>query len=179
MAASPNSFSRRRRADRCLGFGHRRLLPSRSPSGFSFIELTIVILVIGILSAISIPRFADSLTQYRVSAAASRIVADVARAQGAAYGSSSSKTITFNVPANTYTVTGVKALDHPSGAYVVELARDPYQCRLVSVWGQTSTQTLTFNGYALPDKGGTIVVACGNAQKAIVVSTTTGTAVIQ
>jgi prepilin-type N-terminal cleavage/methylation domain-containing protein len=145
----------------------------------SMIELVVVILIIGILSAASLPRFSSSLTQYRLTAAANRIVTDLARAQSAAYGSSASKTVTFNVGAGSYEITGVKSLEHSSGSYVVDLTADPYQSGLMSVWGQTGAQSITFNGYGLPDKGGTIVVVCGGASKAISVSATTGTAVLQ
>lgn len=151
----------------------------RLRGAFSLIELTIVILVLGILSAVSVPRFTDSLRQYRVQAAADRIVADLARTQAAAYGSSASKTITFNVSAGSYQVTGVKSLDHSSSAYSVELTQDPYQCTLVSVWDQIGMQSLIFDGYGLPNKGGNIVVSCGGALKTIKVSSSTGTAVIQ
>lgn len=146
---------------------------------FSLLELTVVILVLGILSAASVPRFADAYRQHCVSAAADRIAADLVRAQSAAYGSSTSKTVTFDVSASSYEIAGVRPLDRSSGPYVVDLKVSPYESSLVTVWNQTGLQTITFNGYGLPDKGGSVVVACGGIQKVVLVSASTGTAVVQ
>lgn len=151
----------------------------RARRAFSLIELAVVILVLGILSAVSVPRFADALRYHRISAAADRIVADLVRAQSAAYGSSTSKTVTFNVAASTYEVAGVSSLDRSSGSYVVDLKVSPYLSSLVTVWDQTGIQSITFNGYGLPDKGGTIVVGCSGAQKVISISASTGAAAVQ
>jgi prepilin-type N-terminal cleavage/methylation domain-containing protein len=148
-------------------------------SGVSLIEMVIVIALISILSAVALPRWSASLQLQRVNQAASRIVADLSRAQDAAYNTGTSKLITFTVGSSQYQVNGVTALDRPSGPYLVTLSADPYQCTLVSVWGQQGTQTITFNGYGLPDKGGNIVVAAGGLQKTIVVNAGTGSAVIQ
>jgi len=164
-AIRPFNYQRKR-----YGF-HRR--------GLSLVEMMITVALIAILSAVALPRWGASIQLQRVNQAANRIVADLARAQEAANNSSTSKLITFTVGTSQYLVSGVTPLDRPSGLYLVNLQDDPYQCSLVSVWGQTGTQTLTFNGYGLPDKGGNIIVAAGRLRKTIVVDAGTGTAVVQ
>ena len=62
---------------------------------------------------------------------------------------------------------------------MVDLKVSPYLSSLITVWDQTGTQSITFNGYGLPDKGGTIVVGCSGAQKVILVNSSTGSAAIQ
>ncbi|MDP1797174.1 MAG: prepilin-type N-terminal cleavage/methylation domain-containing protein [Planctomycetaceae bacterium] len=154
--------------------------PSRhTRAGFTLPEVLIAVLLMSILSAIALPRWSASLQQQRVIQAANRVAADLTRAQSAAYGSSAPKTVTFTVGTSQYLVSGIAPLHRGTGAYIVVLTDDPYRCTLVSVWGQTGTQTITFNGYGLPDKGGSIIVAAAGIQKTIVVDAATGTAVVQ
>ncbi len=147
--------------------------------GFTLVELTVVLLLISILAVTAAPKWTASLQRLRVSNAANRIIADLASAQAAAYGASVSKTITFAVKNNQYTVSGISSLKLGAVPYIVDLSQDPIQCTFVSVFGQTSDQTLTFNGYGVPNRGGNIIVSCGDLQKTIVVDATSGLAVAQ
>ena len=147
--------------------------------GFTLVELTIVLLLMATMAVVAVPRWTASLQKLRVSNAANRIVADFARVQSAAYNSSSTKTMTFTIDSSQYTVAGVQSLNNNAGPYIVTLSADPFQCRLVSVWGLTGNQSMTFNGYGVPNRGGNIIVAAGSYQKTIVVDAASGTAVVQ
>lgn len=147
--------------------------------GFTMIELTIVLLIMATMAAVAVPRWTSSLQKLRVSNAAKRIVADLARVQSAAYNSSAAKTITFTVSSSKYSVVGVQSLNNSAGPYVVTLSADPFQCRLDSVWGLTGIQSMTYNGYGVPNRGGNIIVSAGSYKKTIVVDATSGTAVVQ
>ncbi len=138
-----------------------------------------MLLILSILVAVAAPRWSQALKTFRVQNAAARIAADLARAQAAAYNSSAPKTVTFAVATSQYVVGGVTPLNRSSGTYQVQLNDAPYYSALVAVWGQTGTQTITFNGYGLPDKGGSIVVVSGAMQKLVVVDALTGRASVQ
>jgi prepilin-type N-terminal cleavage/methylation domain-containing protein len=155
-----------------------RAAPGGRP-GFSLSEMLVVVALMSILTAVALPRWATSLQSQRLNQAASRIIADLNRAQEAAYNTSTAKVVTFTVDSSQYAISGVTALDHRTGSYVIALSDDPYQCRLVSAFGQTGTQALTFDGYGLPDKGGNIIISSGPKQKTIVVDIGTGSAVAQ
>lgn len=148
-------------------------------SAFSLNEMLVVITLMAILSAVAIPKWAGAMQSQRIKQAATRIVADLSRAQEAAYNTSTAKVVTFTVGSSQYLVSGVTPLDRRSGPYLVTLSDHPYSCTLVSVWGQTGTQTITFDGFGSPDKGGNIILASGSYRKTIVVDPGTGTAVIQ
>lgn len=146
--------------------------------GFTLGELLIVLAIMSVVVAVALPRWTASLQKYRVANAAARIAADIARTQSAAYSTSAPKTITFTVSSSQYSISGVTSLNGSSATNVVALTHEPYRCSLVSVWGQTGTQTITFDGHGIPDKGGTIIVALNGQQKSIVVDAATGTAVV-
>ena len=60
-------------------------------SGFTLIELVMVLAIIGLITAIAAPRYAASLARYRAESAARRVAADLALARREAAASSSSR----------------------------------------------------------------------------------------
>ncbi len=150
--------------------------------GVTLVELVVVVLIVGIMAAITVPRWATAVQQCYVNNAANRIVADLARAQALAYATSTTQTVTFNVGTNQYTIDKLADPNHPSLIYTVSLAASPYNASLVSV-NLPGSNPVAFNGYGLPvglpTTGGTIAVAAGSLQHTITINATTGTTVIQ
>src|SRR4051812_20278027 len=108
--------------------------------GFTVMELTIVMLIVGILGAIAIPQYSASLSRYAAEAAAQRVVADLGLAQASGRTSSKNETTLFNVLQNTYQMAGVRNAEPAATTYLVDLNRPPYQARLVSVAFGNATQ---------------------------------------
>ena len=65
-------------------------------NGFSFVELMVVIALVGILSAISIPSFLSALPEKRLKAAARNVYADLQRARVLAVKKNKKVTVRFN-----------------------------------------------------------------------------------
>jgi prepilin-type N-terminal cleavage/methylation domain-containing protein len=99
-------------------------------AGFSLFELLIGLSVISIVAAVAVPRYASSVGRYRAEAAARRVAADLTLAQAKARAASCGQSVTFNMTAGTYTVSGARNLDHPGSLYTVSLADDPYRVRI-------------------------------------------------
>ncbi len=158
----------------------RHVPPRRATS---LIELVIVVLLVGIVSAVAAPRFASTLSHYRAETAARRIRADLNFARRQAKSSGQERTVTFSPVTNSYQLLDVPDPDHSDQAYVVELSETGNSASLVSV-DFDGELSLTFDVYGRPRAGsplaplssGTIVVAAGEWQSTVVVNATTGKA---
>jgi len=68
----------------------------KGSNGFSFVELMVVIALVGILSAISIPSFLSALPEKRLKAAARNVYVDLQRARVLAVKKNKKVTVRFN-----------------------------------------------------------------------------------
>ncbi|MEX2316415.1 MAG: GspH/FimT family pseudopilin [Pirellulales bacterium] len=139
---------------------------------FSLVELIIVVMIIGIFSAVAAPRFVDSLVFYRVESAARRVKADLELARQTARLTSASQSITF--VNQTYTMSaGVADLNSSGNPYAVDLVSSPYEINDVAVdFGGTSS--VAFDGYGMPSSGGTVVITGPHHQCTVTLNGTTG-----
>jgi len=136
-----------------------------------------VTIILAIVAAIAAPRYANAMALQRVEAAAQRVANDLALAQRRAKFSSASQTLTFDVDGDSYAVAGMPDPDHPGQTYTVSLSGEPYEAIIDSV-DFAGAALVTFDGYGVPDNGGTIVVQSGTRQKTITVDGVTGRATI-
>jgi prepilin-type N-terminal cleavage/methylation domain-containing protein len=158
----------------------RAPLAGRPASGFTIVEVLVVLLVLGILAAVGAPKFAEALANSRAEAAARRIAADLATAQARAKATSSPQTVVFTLPptGNHYEIVGMSDPDRPATGYTVRLSDPPYQATLVSV-ALGGGATLVYNGLGVPDRSGTISVQSGSRARTIAIDQSTGMATIQ
>jgi prepilin-type N-terminal cleavage/methylation domain-containing protein len=144
--------------------------------GFTLAELAVVLLIMGVFTAVSVPAFLDSLLYHRVESAARRVKTDLELARQTARLKSTSVSVTFT--GSTYTLGGgVKSLDNPRAVYTVNLAADPFSLDGV-VANFNSTQTVTFDGYGSPTSAGTIALSCKNHTCTVTLNGASGEATI-
>ena len=152
---------------------------SRRPA-FSLIELMIVIAIIAVVSGFAIPRYSNSLQLYRANLAARRIAADLQMAQFRARSLSTTRTVTFTPSSSSYQITGEISLSNSTSTYGVQLSDLPYRATIRSVqFGASAVASITFNGFGMPNNGGSISLSSGNVTKVVTVAPQTGAISIQ
>lgn len=150
----------------------------RKPSGaargaFTIVEAFFVMVILAILSAIAVPRYAGFVGNQQLEGAARRLTADLSLAQRQARRSSASQAVTFDVANSKYQLVGMKHPDHPSQPFEICLKDEPYHARIVSA-SFGGDATLVFDGFGAPDTAGQVVIAVGAHQKTISVDVETG-----
>lgn len=157
---------------------HRRHEACRRRAAFSLAEVVITLLLLGILAAIAGPAIADTLSKYRVMAAAERIVADASYARRHAKSTSAKKAIKFDPSTDSYVLIGVQDLERRAAVYTIKLDMEPYRAKLLSA-DFDEGWTVEFDGYGVASPGGEVVVGCGSFEKTVKIDSETGEATIQ
>lgn len=146
-------------------------------AGFTFLDLVITVLIIGILSAVAAPKFADTLHRTRAEAAARRIKADLGFVRQTAISESATLSVSFTPASNDYSIPGLPDLNRPGQTYAVALNSPPYDATLVSATLGADSD-VQFDRYGKPDSGGLITVESGGYQQTVTVDPETGKASI-
>jgi prepilin-type N-terminal cleavage/methylation domain-containing protein len=154
----------------------------RRPRAFTLVELVLVVIAVGVLSAIAVPRYSGAVSRYRVAIAAKRVVADLALARAAARSNGASILVDFSTPSNGYTLGGVPAPDGKAGDYTVRLSDEPYKVKIASAsfgTGPSAGTGVYFTRYGTPEKNGTVVVSSGDFSKTVLLDAVTGRAEVR
>ena len=138
----------------------------RCHSGYTFVEITIVVLIMGLLAAVAAPTYVSTVTKYRVDMAARKIVADLHFARAEALRNSLSRTVQFDTTNNRYELLSVESTDRTGTNYLVELVDEPFYSALVSATFN-GDEAVVFDRFGRPDSVGTVVVQAGGLQKTV------------
>jgi prepilin-type N-terminal cleavage/methylation domain-containing protein len=135
-------------------------------AGFSLFELLFVIAIIAIIAAMAMPKYGQSVARYRAQCAARRVAADLMFARSAAKAASADRVVTFNTVAGSYTLAGVRHLDHASAPYTVDLSDAPYHAVLDFADFGGAPQAV-FDMYGAPKWSGKVIVHVGEFQQTV------------
>lgn len=149
--------------------------PCRTRTAFTLFEVVVVVAIMGMLAAVAIPRYANSIARRRVELAAARIVEDLALARTQAMATSASCTVTLFGGTERVRIAGMKPLDPGGSVYLTELSLSPYQVNLRDIdFG--GDNNVIFNGFGVPDSGGSARVLVGKFARTITLDPQTGLA---
>ena len=134
-----------------------------------------VVAIISLLSGIAWPRYGRFSATQRLEAATRRVKLDLEAAKRRAVLTSSTQTVRFYVLSDFYRHLEAESIDHPGQTYTVELFKEPYTAAIASAtFG--SDAIVKFDGFGVPDTGGTVVITVGNLQQTVALDGTTGIA---
>lgn len=131
-----------------------RMIKRRS-TGFSLVELVVVIVVLGTIAAIAAPRFGHAANSYRLESAVQKLEADLRYATQMARAQSRTITVHFDPDSDSYRIIGVKDAFGGANDYSVDLSQPPYQIDLADVrFSDGTPSALRINGHgSLINKG--------------------------
>lgn len=151
----------------------------RRARGFTLIELVMVMVIVGIMGAMAVPRFVGFLGNARANSAITRIKSDLVAARRRAKQTGQHQTILFDTTNNEYQIAGWESLQRTGDPYTVHLAADPYQATLVTADFDGSA-TLVFDGWGQPVSesddpiaSGTITISVAGQTRSLGIKNTT------
>lgn len=148
--------------------------------GLSLFELTISVLIFGILAAIAMPKYAESILKFRSESAYRRIQQDIILAQRRSRQTNTACTITFSTSSDNYTISGLTSMDRPSATYTVALGQSPYQSDIVGLAtsaqpnSSLTTLAIVFDRFGMPNQGASITISAGGVNRIIDVAPISG-----
>jgi Tfp pilus assembly protein FimT len=126
------------------------------------------VLLVGVLTAVAMPKYFASLDSFRVDAASRRVAADLRIARAYALKTSTTQTVDFDATADSYAIAGMPDPNRPSSTYSVNLATSQYAVDVQSA-AFGSGDLIQFDMYGKPDNTGSVVVKSGSKQRTIAV----------
>jgi general secretion pathway protein H len=138
--------------------------PSRSQQGFSLLELVVVLVIVGAVSALVVPRMTGALSNTRLKTAAKQICAVLRYARSTAASRKITRTVAFDLDNARVSVAGRDASPEPTsdganqgagrGDIPSETFGLPREVRLEkAIWGEEYIDSGTFEIHFFPNGG--------------------------
>ncbi len=145
----------------------------------SLIEVTLVVLVMGVLAAVAAPRFANSLRAMKLQAAAKQLAAHIDWIRAAAVNEGRTTTLACDNLGHSYASPNVDFSDRVGELLQVSLAHDfDAAFTLLADFDSHATLSFDFEGVphanGLPLEQGRITLSSGSEQYTVIVSAGSG-----
>ncbi len=151
----------------------------RFRAAFTLIELVMVVVIVGVVAAIAIPRFSNASARYRVDLAAARVATDLELTRDTARSVSASMTVRFAEGSARYGAVAANpgALNigptTPKPGFVSNISSEPYFAYVAAAKFGTGPQ-VDITPYGVFDSDGLVIVTNGTWGGAIAVDSKTG-----
>jgi len=156
-----------------------RSIRERPTFGFSLLELSIAVLITGIVAAVAVPKYMSSLNRYRTEVAAQRLAQDIEMCRRQARFTGQNVTLDISYGKNYYRILNFESPLRPGSPYEVVLGESynsPSLCPVSN--GQLMTEsrttssdlTIIFDRYGVPSQRAEIGIRCGEASSIVQLS---------
>lgn len=142
------------------------------PQGYTLLEMVIVMLTLGIVASVAVPRYTASLNRYRTQVAVQRLAQDIELCRRHARFTSQNVTLTVSFAKSFYRISSVDSPLRPGNPYEVVVgdgasvgAICPVVDGIVSSGSRTLSPDLNivFDRYGNPNQSAEIGIRCGTA----------------
>jgi Tfp pilus assembly protein FimT len=137
------------------------------------LDLVVVVLIMGITSAVVVPRYAQLVSELRVKAAAERLAADLRLARHEAVVRSQDIEVVISAHAPQVTIAGLPGLENPAADYTTNLSGYPYYSTLL-MDNSAGRRTLGFDMHGRPARGAELTLQSADRRQTVVVNQETG-----
>lgn len=141
----------------------------RTTAAYTLVEITVVVMVMGILAAAAAPKYVNAQLRFRCQSAARRIAADINYARNCARSSAANQSIRFFPLTESYSSTTLPSLDRPGTLLQVSLGGSAYPAN-ISTASFGGSDTIAFDIFGKPSATGTVVVSSGSFASTVTVS---------
>jgi len=139
----------------------------------TLVELVIVMVIVALLAAMAMPRFANVMRHQRLDTASRRIMDDLRAARFASISRKREHAVQFDLSEQIYAWGEVE--DPAESCDAVQFGQTPYEgIELKYVSFVDGSRKVIFDHLGVPDSGGQIVIADGTEKVTLLVSPTTG-----
>lgn len=136
---------------------------------FSMIELVIVVLIIGMVAAVAVPRLTSAQSGSRLVAAENRLLSEFGAVGEQALAMGQSHTIQFHVPTSEFRVYEGSPPALGSLVRTVRLGQEPYRVQIVSTTIGNPDGFIVVNGHGMYSAGAKVQISVGGSVRAVTV----------
>ncbi len=135
-------------------------------SAFTLVELVLVVVILGTITSIALPRYSQFITRQRIEGASRRLQNDLDYARRRARITGTTVTVAFDATNNTYQIVGVANPLKPGTPYVVDLTGDAYQSDIL--WADfAGLPNVSFDPFGDASANGIVRLQTGAVQKSV------------
>jgi prepilin-type N-terminal cleavage/methylation domain-containing protein len=138
--------------------------------GFSLIELVIVVVIVGLLAAVAVPRVASADAGSRTQGAEDRLLSEFLAVGELARASGVSHTIRFDVGNSQLQVFKGRAVSKAGLVRAVAFGAAPYHLRFDSASVSDATPTIIVDAHGMYSAQATVVLDAGSVKRTVALS---------